>query len=143
MPLQSTPAYSRFRASSIDCVYNEAAFHYFLAADRSRVQRSRRSMVLVLVSLRLNPGRSEFLADAMASMLFAGLAACVREIDFIGWYRQDRVAGAVLPQGEVTSSQLRTLVLNRILTSLKHSLPDDVTRHLHVRVVRFGRKELS
>ena len=33
--------------------------------------------------------------------MFAGLAAVVREVDFLGWYRQDRVAGAVLAQARV------------------------------------------
>ena len=119
MALESIPAYSRFRGKPVGHVYNEAAFHYFLAADRSRVQRTPRSMMLVLVSLRLSPGRSELLTDAIASPLFAGLAAGVREVDFVGWYRQGRVAGAVLPQGVVSSSELRTLILNRILTSLR------------------------
>lgn len=141
MALESIPAYSRLRGSPDGHVYNEAAFKYFLAADRWRVQRSPRSMVLVLVSLRPSPGRSELLTDSVASTLFTGLASCVREVDFVGWYRQDRVAGAVLPQGAVSSSELRGLILKRILTSLKNSLPADATRLLHVRVVRFGSKE--
>ena len=141
MAIESIPAYSRLRGSPVGQVYNEAAFHYFLAADRSRAQRSPRSMVLVLVSLRLSPGRSDFLTDSLASTLFAGLGACVREVDFVGWYRQDRVVGAVLPQAAVSSTELRSLILSRILTSLKKSLPADATRHLHVRVVRFGRQE--
>lgn len=141
MALESIPAYSRFRSKPVGLVYNESAFHYFLAADRLRVQRSRRSMALVLISFRLSPGRSELLTDAMASTLFAGLAACVREIDFVGWYRHGRVVGVVLPQGVGSSSELRNLLRNRILTSLKPSLPDDATRYLHVRVVRFGRQE--
>jgi len=142
MALESIPAYSRLRGHPVGHVYNEAAFHYFLAADRSRVERSPRSMVLVLASLRRSPGRSALLTDSVASTLLAGLVACVREVDFVGWYRQDRVAGAVLPQGAVSSSELRSLILKRILTSLKNSLPADATRHLHVRVVRLGRKEL-
>ena len=141
MAIESTPAYSRLRGSSVGHVYNEAAFHYFLAADRSRAQRSPRAMVLVLVSLRLSPGRSDFLTDSLASTLFTGLVACVREVDFVGWYRQDRVAGAVLPQGTVSSAELRSLVRNRVLTSLKKSLPVDASTYLHVRVVRLGRKE--
>ncbi len=124
MALELIPDYSRFRARSVGHVYNEAAFHYFLAADRLRVQRSQRSMLLVVISLRLSPGRSERLTDALASTLFAALAASVREIDFVGWYRQGRIAGAVLPQGVVSSSELRPVLFHRILTSLKHSLPD-------------------
>ena len=143
MALESIPAYSRLRDHSVGHVYNEAAFHYFLAADRLRVQRSRRSMMLVLVSLRPSPGRSALLTESVGSTLLAGLVACVREVDFVGWYRQDRVAGAVLPQGTVSSAELRSQILKRILTSLKTSLPAHATRNLHVRVVRFGRKELS
>jgi hypothetical protein len=98
-------------------------------------------MVLVLVSLRLTPGRSDSFTDSLASTLFTALGACVREVDFVGWYRQDRVVGAVLPQGAVSSSELRSLVLNRIVTSLKKAMPADASRYLHVRVVRLGRKE--
>jgi len=98
-------------------------------------------MLLVLVSLRLSPGRSQPLKDNIASTIFTALEACVREVDFVGWYRQGRVAGAVLPQGAVASSELRSLILKRILTSLRKSLPTDATRQLHVRGVRFGRKE--
>jgi len=141
MASESIPAYSRFPGRPVGHAYNEAAFHYFLAADRSRVEHSRRSMILVLASLRQSPGRNELLTDAIASALFAGLSASVREIDFIGWYRQDRIAGAVLPQGQVSRAEIRALILHRILTSLRSSLPEHATRQLHVRVVRFGRKE--
>jgi hypothetical protein len=141
MAPESIPAYSTFRGRPVGHAYNEAAFHYFLAAERSRVQRSRRSMILVLVSLRPSPGRSEHLTDATASMIFAGLAAAVREVDFVGWYWQGRVAGAVLPQAAGSSSELRALILQRILTTLKSYLPPDATGHLHVRAVRLGRKE--
>jgi hypothetical protein len=135
------PAYSALGGRPSSNVYNEAAFHYFLAADRVRAHRFRRSMLLVLISLRSSPGRSEYLTDASASRLFAGLAAGVREVDFVGWYRQDRIAGAVLPQGAATSSELRGLILARIVTSLKKSLPAEAAARLHVRVVRCGRKE--
>ena len=31
--------------------------------------------------------------------MFSGLALSVREVDFIGWYRKERIAAAVLTQG--------------------------------------------
>ena len=45
------------------------------------------------------PGRRAKLTDATAAALFRGLGASVREVDFVGWYREGQVAAAVLAQG--------------------------------------------
>ena len=79
--------------------YNEEAFRHFLAIERKRSERARRSFLLLLVSLRKQPGMSVTFTSEVASRLFSGLSLCVREVDFIGWYREERVAGAVLTQG--------------------------------------------
>jgi hypothetical protein len=141
MATESIPAPSAFRVGSAGHAYNEAAFRYFLNADRNRVQRSERSMILLLVSVRREPGRSTPLNDPIASALFAGLAASVREVDFVGWFRQGRVAGAVLPQAPRAPRELRDVVGTRILTSLRKFVPADAARHLHVRVVHLDAKE--
>ena len=140
MTLELVPDYSGFQGGSIGKAYNEAAFRYFLDVDRTRVERSKRSIVLVLVSMRPNAGRNAPLNDTSAALLFAALAASVREVDFLGWYRQGRVIGAVLPQAGVTSDEGRRLIANRMVTSLHKSLPDGVARFLHVRVVCLGGK---
>ncbi len=140
MTLEYCPDYSGLGGGSTGQVYNEAAFKYFLAVDRTRLQRLERSVVLVLVSVRRDTGRNAPIADASAAALFAGLAGSVREVDFIGWYRDGRVAGAVLPQAGIASEHERRLIANRIVTSLQKSLPRDVAPHLHVRVVCLGGK---
>ena len=141
MALESIPAYSGFRGGPAGQAYNEAAFRYFLDADRRRVERSGRSIILVLASIRQSPGRSAPLPDATAVALFAGLSAGVREVDFVGWYREGRVAGAVLPQAIGPSRELRDLVSGRILTSLKKFLSADRVKNLRVRVVRLDGKD--
>ena len=141
MTLPPMPAYSGFRGGPFGQAYNEAAFKYFLDVDLRRAQRSERSIVLVLVSIRPDAGRSAPLTDAVAASLFAGLGACIREVDFVGWYRKDRAVGAVLPQAADASDELRHVIANRILTSLAKHLPADLARHLHVRVVRLGGKD--
>ena len=141
MAIESIPAPSAFRVGSAGHAYNETAFRYFLNADRQRVHRSERSLILLLVSVRQQPGRSAPLNDPAASALFAGLAASVREVDFIGWYRQGRVAGAVLPQLPGAPRELRDVIAKRIVTSLKKFVPAEVARHLHVRVVHLDGKE--
>ena len=141
MALESIPAYSGFRSGPAGQAYNEAAFRYFLDADRRRVERSGRSIILVLASIRPSPGRTALLSDRVAAALFAGLAAGVREVDFIGWYREGRIAGAVLPQAIAPSRELRDLVGRRIFSSLEKCLSADRARHLHVRVVRLDGKD--
>ena len=79
--------------------YNEQAFRHFLTIERRRAARASRTFLLLLVSLRRGPGLSVTINAKAASRLFSGLKQSVREVDFIGWYRQERVAGAVLTQG--------------------------------------------
>ena len=139
MALDSTPAYARFHRGQSGQVYNEAAFRYFLAVDRKRAERLPRSILLVLVSVRQQPGRSRELSHAMAAVVFAGLSSSVREVDFVGWFQEGRVAGAVLAQG-VGGADLRGVITKRILAMLKQSLPADRAESLRLRVVRLGRK---
>lgn len=141
MAFELVPDHSGFQGGSIGQAYNEAAFRYFLDVDRTRVQHSERSIVLALVSLRREVGQSAPIADASAAPLFAALAGSVREVDFIGWYRQDRVIGAVLPQGGRASDEDRRLISHRLVASLKTCLPADIARHLHVRVVCLSGKD--
>jgi hypothetical protein len=142
MTLDLIPAHSAFRSPTIGQAYNEAAFKYFLDVDRRRMRRSDRSVLLVLVSVRENAGRNLYLTDELASQLFAGLAANVREVDFVGWYKNGRVVGAVLPQATSASNELRQLIAHRVTTSLKKSLPGDRAANLRVRVaVLSGRDE--
>ena len=135
------PAYSGFRGGPLGEAYNEAAFRYFLDVDRRRVQRSERSIILVLVSVRGAGGARAALDQASASSLFAGLAGSVREVDFVGWYREGRVLGAVLPQGVAPSRELRAVIANRVLSSLRTSLPGNRAADLRVRVVVLGGKD--
>lgn len=140
MAIESIPAPSGFRVGSSGHAYNEAAFRYFLDADRKRVDRSERSIILLLVSVRRESGRSAPLKDPTASALLAGLGAGVREVDFVGWYRQGRIAGAVLPQIPGAPRELRGAIAKRLITSLRKFVPAEDARHLHVRVVQLDGK---
>src|SRR5262245_54074945 len=80
-------------------VYTEQAFRHFLNVERVRASRSGRTFFLLLVSLRRCPERGIRFGSGASASLLQGLGLCVREIDFVGWYRDGRVAGAVLAQG--------------------------------------------
>jgi len=120
-------------------VYNEEAFRHFLAVERSRAERSERSFLLLLVSLRKCPDHGVAVPRALSSALFAGLSLCVREVDFIGWYRDERVAGAVLAQGlDVPGSDAPARIVERVTAILGRRLPSTIAERLRVRVVQLG-----
>jgi hypothetical protein len=121
--------------------YNEQAFRHFLAIERKRAARASRSFLLLLVSLRKEPGTNVAINAKAASRLFSGLAECVREVDFIGWYREERVAGAVLTQavGTPTPAAVRGIG-ERVTEVLGRSLSSSEAQRLKVRVLQLSRR---
>ncbi len=111
--------------------YNEVAFQYLLEIERKRSEASNRPFLLMLVDFN-----KHLRIDAVtADRLFSVLALCLRETDFIGWYREGRVAGAVLTQhGEADGDDLSDVVRGRIGAALRQRLPSDLARQLQTRV---------
>ncbi|HJZ74845.1 MAG TPA: hypothetical protein VKE51_24075 [Vicinamibacterales bacterium] len=138
MSFEPTPAYSGFQAGQAGRAYNEAAFRHFLAIDQWQAARSRRSVLLVLVSLRRTIGGSAKLTDDAAAAIFKGLGDCVREIDFVGWFREGYVAAAVLVQANKPSGDPSHLLAGRILPAIRRQLSAEQARRLRVRIVRLA-----
>jgi hypothetical protein len=137
MTVESIPAYSEIPGGEV-VVYNEAAFRHFLAVDRWRAARSRRFLLLVLVTVRQNARPRLELTESLATALFLALGACVREVDFVGWYREGHVVGAVLAQPGKTSIEVPRAIAQRMLGVLTNRLSADHSRNLRLRVVRLG-----
>jgi hypothetical protein len=118
--------------------YNEEMFRYFLSLEEKRSGRSGRPFLLLLVDLKEEPGRSARLEPRIATTLFTALSPCVRETDFIGWYREDHVAGAVLTHiGDAVETDIPSLIIGRVGEALRAgALPAHVARRLRVRVDR-------
>jgi hypothetical protein len=76
------------------------------------------------------------MSPALAGNIFSGLAASVREVDFFGWYRADRIAGAVLAQAAAPSADVSSRVVERLADALCARLSSAVWQQLHVKVVR-------
>jgi hypothetical protein len=76
------------------------------------------------------------IAPSVSVALFSGLGLCVREVDFVGWFREDRVAGAVLAQGEKSTIDVTRLIRKRVTEVLCDHLPFDLRQRLQVRVVQ-------
>ncbi|MGH9242536.1 MAG: hypothetical protein ACRD3G_31185 [Vicinamibacterales bacterium] len=134
---ESHPSYSEFASGAAGQAYNQTAFRHFLAIERRRAERSGRPLLLVLVALRGSRVTSRF-TNATAAGIFRGLGETVREVDFAGWFREGRIAGAVLTQGSgAASAPARDQVAERVMKSLRAHVPAGQFRNLRVRVVRF------
>jgi hypothetical protein len=130
----TAPGYSAYRTGTAGDVHNEPAFRYFLAVERRRAEQAGRSVLLVLVSLHSAPGRSQRLAPPEASAIFRALGASVREVDFVGWFRDGHVAAAALIQRGRPDPNA---IAPRIVNTLKRELGED-TASLRLRVIPLG-----
>jgi hypothetical protein len=117
--------------------YDEQAFRHFLALERDRATLTDRRCLLTLVDIRRGAvhGRGE-MPRVVASAVLAGLEECVREVDFVGWYRTNRVAGAVLTQGlEDLADHVPQVIAERVRRQLAKRLPGAFAGRLRVRVL--------
>lgn len=114
--------------------YTEETFRHFLTIERKRAERAGRTVLLLLVHLHAADSGSA--PAAVASRLFGALTACLREIDFIGWYRAGRVAGAVLVQGPEapTPDRVRSIE-TRIRAALRERLSSTIGDRIDVCVL--------
>ena len=114
--------------------YNEEAFRYFLANERKRSELSRRPFLLLLVDLQ-QPQRKSLSHSPVATKLFEGLSASLRDTDLIGWYQEGRVAGAVLTHvGDASSNDVSAEIRGRVTSLLCATLPKSIATGLQVRV---------
>jgi hypothetical protein len=117
--------------------YSEEAFRYFLGLERKRAERSGRSLLLLLVNLAADPDDAQSIAPEISSKLFSGLSVCVRDVDFIGWYRHGRVAGAVLTQGpDSPALEASDQIAQRVTELLRRRLSGQVAARLQIRVLQ-------
>ena len=134
-------SYSRSRAVTFGAAYDEPTFRHLFGLERRRAADAGRPLLLVLVSLKRAPETTVRMSSSVAARVFDGLARAVREVDFIGWYRQGRVAGAVLVQGEGGSgAAARQRAGERIGEEVRARLPGAVSAQLRVRVVQVQRQ---
>jgi hypothetical protein len=114
--------------------YNEEAFRYFLEIERKRSEISSRPFLLLLVDVKNQGGGCVDIPSATAAQLFEQLARCLRDTDFIGWYYEGRVVGAVLTQRpEMAQTDASPRVVQRIRMGLDRELDADVCDRIHVR----------
>jgi hypothetical protein len=132
---EHAPCSCDFATSPSGQAYNEEAFGYFLALERKRAERTRRPLLLLLVDVKGDqPAAGSRIDTELAEQLFATLVVCLRETDFVGWYREGRVAGAVLMQhADMPTAEASQQVSDRVVRTIGERLPEASDR-LQVRV---------
>lgn len=76
--------------------YNQEAFRYLLEGESKRSERSGRFCQLLLVCSTDEHGRIVQMNADVAKTVIAAASCSFRETDYIGWYRDGFVVGAVL-----------------------------------------------
>ncbi|HEY3044220.1 MAG TPA: hypothetical protein VGJ39_09355 [Vicinamibacterales bacterium] len=122
--------------------YNEEAFRYFLEIERKRAARLGRPCLLLLVGLKGQPRPNMNITPVLATKLFSSLWLCLRETDVIGWYREDRVAGAVLTQFADGPPQPE-VIHERVTRALRESFRADRASHFQLHVYQLKPKVKS
>jgi hypothetical protein len=115
--------------------YNEEAFHHFLAIERKRSEASGRPFLLILVELEQSFCVTLQIDPQFAARMFYGLAEGLRDTDVIGWYRHNRIAGAVLTDlGDAPEQTVRKQVIRRVEAALGGCVTGGVAPLVQVRV---------
>ena len=114
--------------------YNEEAFHHFLSIERKRSEASTRPFLLLLVEFDKHLGLPVPIGHDVASRLFAALAASLRDTDVIGWYREQRIAGAVLTDLGDAPQTIMPAITQRVRAFLQCDLPAGIASLVQVRL---------
>lgn len=119
--------------------YDEETFLYFLAIEQARAKRSNHRLRLLLATLEPVPGRPVPIPRSSAGRMFEGLRQSLRDTDVMGWYRQDRTAGAMLSErADAPGLETSGIVEQRVRENLRRRLPAKIASTLRVRVVQLG-----
>jgi hypothetical protein len=122
--------------------YNEEAFQYFLALEGRRTEATGQAFLLVLVDRNARDPRGQRIDPTTAARLFRGLMGCLRETDFVGWYREGHVAGAVLTEfREGLPTGIADVIRRRVLEMLDRQFPRRVAHGLQVHI--YEQRELQ
>jgi hypothetical protein len=142
-PIQRTPASAEAASESCSCgfaltghgeAYNEQAFHHFLAIERKRSEASTRPFLLLLVEFDKHLGLPVPMNREIESRLFGAIAESLRDTDVIGWYREHRIAGAVLTDLGDAPQAIMPTITNRVRRLLQRDLAASLALLVQVRV---------
>lgn len=120
-------------------LYNEVAFHYLLKSEFHRSQRSDFGHYVLLLSQGVPNGGKVAMSAQVVGAVVMVLSRCLRETDYIGWYREGRVVGGVLTtMGKESGSEQIDSLQTRIIDALRDELGSKDSSMLRIRICAYS-----
>ena len=115
--------------------YSQEVFRYLLERESKRSERSGRFCQILLVYSTDEHGRIVQMNFGVAKIVIAAASRSFRETDYIGWYRDGRIVGAVLTVlAQESMALVPTQLQPRLVESLRAELGIEEFSRLHIRV---------
>jgi hypothetical protein len=116
-------------------VYDQETFRYLLESESKRSDRSGYFCQILLVYWTDAQGRDVQMNSHAAKTVMAALSRSLRETDYIGWYRDGHIAGAVLTVlAQEAMAQVSTQLQPRLVEIIRAELGVEETSRLQIRV---------
>ncbi len=117
----------------------EEAFNRILELERKRSERSKRPFMLMLLSLEGIPGGEE--GDSVRAKIFSCLEAAKRDIDVLGWYRYDSIAGIIFTElSGAGDGAISETIVKRVRSNFAGSLGADEIKKIVINIYFFPEK---
>jgi len=123
--------------------YDQETFLHLLSIEQARAERANQRVRLLLATLEPVPGKPVEIPPSTAVKLFEALRVLLRDTDFMGWYRQSYVAGAVLSStANGADYETSALIEQRVRDGLRKHLPAKTAGSLRARVTQHGPRRI-
>ena len=117
--------------------YNQETFRYILESESNRSERSGQFCQILLLYWTDAQGRIVQMDSHVAKTVIAASSRSLRETDYIGWYRDGRIVGAILTVLERESmAQVSTHLQPRLVENIRAKLGVEEISRLQIRVCR-------
>ena len=115
--------------------YNQEVFRYLLESESKRSECSGYFSQILLVYWTDAQGRIGQMDSHVAKTVAAALSNSLRETDYIGWYCEGRIVGAVLTVlVQESMAQVASHLQKRLAEVLQSELSIEESRRLQIRV---------
>lgn len=123
-------------------MYNQEAFRYFLESESKRSERTGYFCQNLLVYWSDAQGRIGQMDSHVAKTVVAALFRSLRETDYIGWYCEGRIVGAVLTVlSQESMAHVTSHLQKRLAEILQSELSIEESRRLQIRVCQHHEME--
>ena len=122
--------------------YNQVAFRYLLESESKRSVRSGYFCQILLMYSTDAQGRIVPMDSHVAKTVIAASSRSLRETDYVGWYRDGHIVGAILTVlVQETMAQVFTHLQPRLVEILRAELSFKETNRFQIRVCQHDELE--